>query len=279
MKSKLMAGALAASLFGGGLAFAGDDKDCPPGEKQSMQTEEETQSLGTSEQPQTDEAFGGSGEQGMTQEPGVTQQQPTTQTQPAYVAPVVVKTDDDDVKAEEEANKNDMRGLTVLLGGGVEGYTGDLAPAVEPGAAYGVTAAIKPTRVLGIEFGYSGAVNNLRDDAGDGADLVRNGGQAALTLGLSSTAVQPYVLGGIGLNHYDVRGASNAQGFRDDTSAYIPLGLGLRTHIGDFTADARGTWSALVNEDFSTAGEQDVIGLDVSGTGRFGGMIQIGATF
>ncbi len=172
-----------------------------------------------------------------------------------------------------------MTGLTMLVGGGVEGYTGQLAPTIAPGAGYGVTAAIKPGRVVGIELGYTGAVNNLRNDAGSGADIVRNGGQAALTVGLTATPVQPYLLGGVGINHYNVRGDTGAAGLKDDTNGYVPLGLGLRTHIGDFTADARGTYSAMFSDDFSNVDTHDVLGVPVDRAGRFGAMLSLGATF
>ncbi|WP_395841365.1 outer membrane protein [Cystobacter fuscus] len=174
-----------------------------------------------------------------------------------------------DEKPKKEA---DMRGLTVMVGGGVEGYTGGLAPEVRPGAAVGVTAAIKPSKVFGIELGYSGAANDLRDNAGSGPDIIRNGGQAALTFGLAATPVQPYVLGGLGLNRYNVRNSGDT-GFRDDTNANIPVGAGLRTHIGDFTADARINYNFLLNNDFSPGVDAD------TWTGRYTGTINLGGTF
>lgn len=174
-----------------------------------------------------------------------------------------------DMKKESDA---DMRGLTVMLGGGVEGYTGALAPEISPGATYGVTAAIKPSKVFGLELGYSGAVNNL-DSAtgGSGPDLVRNGGQAAVTLGLGAAPVQPYVLGGIGFSDYNVR--NDAAGFSDDTVGNVPVGAGLRTHIGDFTFDLRGNYNFLFDQEF--AGVDD--GLNENG--RYSGTLNIGGTF
>jgi hypothetical protein len=179
----------------------------------------------------------------------------------------------------EEVNVNresdaDMRGLTVMLGGGVEGYTGALAPQINPGATYGVTASIKPSKVFGLELGYSGAVNDL--DAGalgvdNGPDLVRNGGQAALTFGLGAAPVQPYVLGGIGFSDYNFRGEAGA--FSDDMVGNVPVGAGLRTHIGDFTFDLRGTHNFLFDQDF--AGVDD--GLNENG--RYSGTLNIGGTF
>jgi hypothetical protein len=161
-----------------------------------------------------------------------------------------------------------------MLGGGVEGYTGALAPEINPGATYGVTAAIKPSKVFGLELGYNGAVNEL-DVTGagvdDGPDLVRNGGQAAVTLGLGAAPVQPYVLGGIGFSDYNFRG--DAGDFSDDVVGNVPVGAGLRTHIGDFTVDLRGNYNFLFDQDF--AGVDD--GLNENG--RYSGTLNIGGTF
>ncbi|MDY7232292.1 outer membrane protein [Hyalangium rubrum] len=178
-------------------------------------------------------------------------------------------------REEVKEDKTNMRGLTVMVGGGVEGYTGALAPEINPGPSYGVTAAIKPSKVLGIELGYSGAVNNLDSTAlgaDSGPDLVRNGGQAALTFGLTATPVQPYVLGGIGFSDYNFRGAA-ASGFGDDLVGNVPVGAGLRTHVGDFTLDLRGNYNFLFDQEF--AGVDD--GLNENG--RYSGTLNIGGTF
>jgi hypothetical protein len=179
-----------------------------------------------------------------------------------------------DENKDEGQDKGDMRGLTLTVGAGVEGYTGGLAPEINPGAALGVTAAIRPSKVLGLELGYSGAVNNLDTDVGgNGPDIVRNGAQAAVTLGLTAAPVQPYVLGGIGMNWYNVRNGE-ALGFRDDTNSRIPVGVGLRTHIGDFTADARVNYNFLIADDFAP-------GVDAGDatTGSYNGTINLGGTF
>jgi hypothetical protein len=179
-----------------------------------------------------------------------------------------------DMKDEDEGQKKgDMRGLSVMVGAGVEGYTGGLAPEINPGATVGVLAAIKPSKVVGLELGYSGAVNNLDADVGgSGPDIVRNGAVANLTLGLTAAPVQPYLLGGFGMNWYNIRNGE-ALGFTDDTSSRIPLGVGLRTHIGDFTADARVNYNVLLNEDFAPAGD------DRFTTGSYQGTLNLGGTF
>ncbi|HEX8699548.1 MAG TPA: hypothetical protein VF815_11970 [Myxococcaceae bacterium] len=230
---------------------------------------------------QSGSATGGSGWSGQSSDIGGSGIQSDSQLAPPAdtVAPPAAATSDaftpiedaEEVDVNRESNA-DMRGLTVMLGGGVEGYTGALAPQINPGAAYGVTAAIKPSKVFGLELGYSGAVNNLdAATGGTGPDLVRNGGQAALTFGLGAAPVQPYVLGGIGFSDYNIR--NEAAGFSDDLVGNVPVGAGLRTHIGDFTFDLRGNYNFLFDQDF--AGVDD--GLNENG--RYSGTLNIGGTF
>jgi hypothetical protein len=351
MKTKILVGAVAALLYGG-VALAGDNKDCPPGydkkdtsasmDSQSLQDESlsivemepvdpaiggsgqvgiDQQGLDASGQADVtaDKSFGGSGQAGMSHQEGEVllrchpeksgaatggsgfdssnlgsqeisepiggsgfQEEPLRDPQvspPVTPAPTSdaftpISDRDEDVKKESEA---DMRGLTLMVGGGIEGYSGALAPEINPGPAYGVTASIKPSKVLGIELGYSGAVNEI--DApfnlggADGPDLVRNGGQAAVTFGLGAAPVQPYVLGGIGISDYNFRGSEALSGFSDDTVGNVPVGLGLRTHIGNFTADLRANYNFLFDQDF--AGVDD--GLNENG--RYSGTLNIGGTF
>jgi hypothetical protein len=105
----------------------------------------------------------------------------------------------------------------------------------------------------------------------DGPDLVRNGGQAALTFGLGAAPVQPYVLGGIGFSDYNFRGTGG--GFSDDVVGNVPVGAGLRTHVGDFTVDLRGNYNFLFDQEFS--------GVDtgLNENGRYSGTLNIGGTF
>lgn len=183
---------------------------------------------------------------------------------------------------EQEKKKGEhLRGVGVTIGGGVEGYTGSLASNVDPGAAAGVTVALRPSSVLGFEVGYSGALNEIdrrfgaggAGTGGSGPDIVRNGGNAALTLGLAATPVQPYVLGGIGVSRYNIRNGG-ALGFRDDTVGNVPVGVGLRTQIGAFTADLRGDYNFLFSNDFAPPEVTTN-----AGSGRYQGTLNIGGTF
>jgi len=310
MKAKILVGAVSALLFGG-AAFAGDNQNCPPGyDKKDTQANMGSSSvrsdnLATVQTEPVDSSIGGSGQAGMDQSlssdqaSGVKQdfgvggsgfqneplREPQVTPPAAPVTPVepssgaftpITEESNQNVKKESKAN---MRGLTLTVGGGVEGYTGALAPEINPGPAYGVQADIKPSKVFGLELGYSGAVNNLDPRVGDigtssGPDLVRNGGQAALTFGLAATPVQPYVLGGVGFSDYNFRGAgAAAAGFRDDMVGNVPVGAGLRTHIGSFTADLRANYNFLFDQDFT--------GVDsgLNENGRYSGTLNIGTTF
>lgn len=178
---------------------------------------------------------------------------------------------------EPEEEREDLRGLTVVLGGGVEGYAGNLAPSINPGPTWGVRAAIRPTRVIGVELGYTGAANELEIADVGGADLVRNGGEAVATFGLTATAIQPYLMGGAGLNWYDVRTVDG--GLQSDVNGSVPLGGGLRTHLGNFTADARFNYNFLFDQDFAPVPTRQIAGVTTSTGGRYAGTLNIGATF
>lgn len=173
-----------------------------------------------------------------------------------------------------------MRGVMMTAGAGVEGYTGGLRDEIAPGVAWGASASIKPSKILGFELGYSGAVNELRDSSFDvnGADVVRNGGQLLATVGLGAAPVQPYVLGGVGLNWYNVR--ATGSGLSDDTSGNIPLGGGVRAHIGHFTADARLNYNILFNNNMADrVGVPSTASNLGAGGGRYTGTLSIGSTF
>lgn len=264
MKKTIVAAAMAA-LAWSGVALAGDDyKD------ESFQTTDETQSM--DESFKTDDS--GLGGSGMETQPetnvnvDVNTPAPVAATAPAPM---------DDKKNKE--SKSDMRGLTFLVGGGVEGYSGSLAPRLAPGPTWGVNAALKPTKVLGIELGYSGATNEVRNGEAirGGADVVRNGGQAVATLGLGAAPVQPYVLGGIGASRYNIRGG--AAGLRDDTVGNIPMGGGIRTHVGNFTADVRGSYNMLFDNGLGTPAGDNRFDFQNGNSGRWNGMLNVGTTF
>jgi len=201
-------------------------------------------------------------------------------TQPGYANSTP---DPDDTVYKYDRDTNKKTGLTLLAGGGVEGYTGSLAPQIQPGANWDVRLGIQPLAFLGVEATYTGAVNDVRNGAaypgGSGPDILRNGVDGAVLLGLP-TDVQPYILGGVGIHHYKVRSGLAAAGFHSDTSGRIPLGAGIRGHAGYFTADLRFIYNVLFNQGFATTVHpQTVAGVNSIDGGSYGGMLTIGSTF
>jgi len=182
-----------------------------------------------------------------------------------------------DVTVRMDDNKGD-RGPYVLLGGGAEGYTGKLAPSINPGVAYSINAGVRPWAGLGLELGYSGGLHDVDVGPGglrDGPDIARNGGQAAVVADIPLGNVQPYILGGIGVENHNVRGPEGvaAAGFRDDTSGYVPAGVGLRINLTDLiTADARVSYNIPFDQNFAP--------FDTGmGSGRYQGLLQLGGTY
>lgn len=267
IKAGMVAGVTAVALWGG-AALAQDD-------------------MGTMQEPETWEPSSPGMDEPIDDpaqtEIEIQEDESLTESDSPALEPVVIR--EEDMKEDEALG--DARGVTVMLGGGVEGYTGALAPRIDPGASWGVTAALKPTRVLGLELSYSGAANEVDDSfAGgealaEGPDIVRNGGQAVATVALTPTSIQPYLLGGFGISDYRVKGDAGAAGFSDDFNTHVPVGAGLRTHFGDFTADARLNYNVLLENDFaSDVRATNVGGVDTSfRDGRYNASINLGTTF
>ena len=171
----------------------------------------------------------------------------------------------------------EWQGPYFLLGLGAEGYTGDLAPNLNPGLSYEAIIGFRPSEILGVEVGYTGGVNDLDPGAGSGVggpDIIRNGAQFAVNVGFIPHArLQPYGLVGIGLERYSVRSGVSVRYF-DDTGGFAPVGLGLRYKLNQsLSAEARATYSALFSQDFAPITDQDVL------DGRYQGLLQLGGSF
>ncbi|MCY1018592.1 outer membrane beta-barrel protein [Pyxidicoccus sp. MSG2] len=186
------------------------------------------------------------------------------------------------VQVDTRTNRADT-GIYAMLGGGAEGYTGQLAPTINPGLSYGATLGYRPSPYFGVELGYSGGVSDVdfnRADGGgiaNGPDLVRNGGQALLVGNMTDTKLQPYVVSGVGVETYNVRSdrRGEALGFNDDTSGYVPAGLGLRYQLGGLiTADARVAYNILFDQDFAPSTLQPGVG-----DGRYSATLSVGGTY
>jgi hypothetical protein len=206
-------------------------------------------------------------------EPTVEQTQPMEPAVEPYVEPVAY------TESKADRARANIVGGGIMAGGGIEGYSGILNDRLQVGPSWGVTVLAQPLTWMGAELSYSGAVNEVDDTltiggegAVSGADFARNGGQLAVTFNLPTPYVQPYALGGIGVDRYSFRGTDNVL-FRDDTAGRVPVGGGLRTHVGNFIADARFHYDFLLDQDFARADIDDEVG------SAYTGMLQIGAKF
>src|SRR5205823_3518545 len=93
----------------------------------------------------------------------------------------------------------------VVQGGGAQ-YNRDLAGSTDVGALYGARLGIMPAPVFGIELGYLGTQNNVKQTLtyGGGERLITNGAQADVRLNVLPGAFTPYVFGGFGLTKVSV---------------------------------------------------------------------------
>ncbi|MCI0570155.1 MAG: outer membrane beta-barrel protein [Myxococcaceae bacterium] len=173
-----------------------------------------------------------------------------------------------EVVVVEEPRRSD-EGVYALVGGGLDGYTGVLGNTVNLGPTAGAIVGYKGA-MLGLEGAYSASGADVSGvSAGPGLDIVRNSGQLAGTLGLLNEPLQPFLMGGIGLDFYRARNGG-ALGFQDATSFNIPVGGGLRYNITRFlTADARFNYNFLLGENFAPG--------DPAGN-RYSGLLSIGGT-
>lgn len=185
---------------------------------------------------------------------------------------------------------SNVRELSVSAGAGVEGYTLHLASRIDSGVTYGVAVGVLPPPLLGLldvglEAGFSGAVNGLDtrepQASADGVELVRHGVHAAATVGLFHSAVRPYVMGGLGLSVYNIRGA--VRGFGDDLVGNVPLGAGLRASYKGLIADARLHYTVLFDQRYATGAPVSNVGepaaLTIDKAGRYAGTLNLGVTW
>jgi hypothetical protein len=214
-------------------------------------------------------------------DPAQTPEDPNVPPRSAVEVPAEV--DVTQVTVEETDDREEKRKFTdnlrITVGGGVEGYTGILNNRVNAGPTWAATIGTHPMRGFGAEIAYSGAVNEVNggiatgpNHAVNGADIVRNGGHVAITLSAPTPYVQPYAVGGIGVDRYQVRGGQQF-GFDSDTAGRVPLGAGVQTRVGPFTADARIQYNALFDQEFAEFTTNEGQG------GGYTGMLQVGGRF
>jgi len=164
----------------------------------------------------------------------------------------------------------DRSGLYLLIGGGIQGYTGDQGDFLNMGPMAGLYLGLQPFPMIGLELGYTGGLHNFEVDLRDGPDFIRHGAQAAVTLGVPLAAVKPYALAGIGVDFNTLR-ATELTESNTDTGGFVPLGAGVMFTSGSFLVDARFVYHVLFDE-ASFEADQDTSG------GRYQAQLSLGFT-
>ena len=166
------------------------------------------------------------------------------------------------------SDTSDQTGVYVLLGGGIQGYTGDLSDALNIGPMAGVYLGLQPFPVIGFELGYTGGLHNFEIDLRDGADFIRHGAQANVTVGVPLGKAKPYALGGIGVDWNTVRETALTNS-NTDTGGFVPLGAGVMFAAGPVSLDARFTYHVLFDEASFDANQ-------TTGGGRYQAQLSVG---
>ncbi|TMA28950.1 MAG: hypothetical protein E6J78_04455 [Deltaproteobacteria bacterium] len=171
--------------------------------------------------------------------------------------------------------------FSVVLQGGGTKYNQALSSGSDLGVAYGARLGILPTPMLGIELGYLGSQNNVKEslDLGRSASTIKtNEGYGDLRLNVLPGAFTPYVFGGYGITWVN---GGQASGIPNRSVNTLPFGGGIETNIGDFKLGGRFQYNYLFNKIYtgnSAAG--GVASVDKGGNADFYNVsIDLGASF
>jgi hypothetical protein len=160
----------------------------------------------------------------------------------------------DQLYAHEHAYKTrppSGAGIGFLLGGGLTNFTASaVRDATELGGAWDARLIFGTRSIFGLEAAYVGSVNNINSFGLSGnTKLIGSGVQGLARINFTTTALQPYLVGGAGWKHYALSGerfnVSNIK--NDDNIVEIPMGAGIAYHNRGFMLDARGMYNYAIN--------------------------------
>jgi hypothetical protein len=168
----------------------------------------------------------------------------------------------------------DHTGVYVLLGGGIQEYTGDLGDALNLAPMAGLFIGLQPFPIIGFELGYTAGFHNFALNLRDGPDFIRHGPQVAVTLGVPLGGIKPYALAGIGVDFATLRGTDLpiATEGNTETGGFVPVGAGVMFLAGPVTVDARFSYHVLFEEASFEADQE-------TGGGRYQAQLSIGTAF
>jgi hypothetical protein len=156
-------------------------------------------------------------------------------------------------------------GTSIQVGGGVTSFSRQSArDLTAPGGYWDARAVVGTRTIVALELAYVGNASGINAPGLDpGAVLIGNGAESDLRLqaplvASSGMLVEPFVFGGIGWVHYDVRNDSYNHSIvkEQDNVGTIPFGSGVAFGWRGFMLEARFTYRQTYNEDlFPTATE------------------------
>ena len=148
-------------------------------------------------------------------------------------------------------------GVGLTIGGGLTGFTDRTmrdTVSSNVGGLWDVRASIGTHIPIGLDLTYLGTAANVNTINGQSnGTLIGTTTEAALRWNiLPHNDLTPYIFGGAGWQHYDVRDMKFAQsdtGMKsNDNVAEFPMGAGLSLRdVSGFTADLRGTFRATTD--------------------------------
>jgi hypothetical protein len=171
--------------------------------------------------------------------------------------------------------------FSVVLQGGGTKYNQALSSGSDLGVAYGARLGILPTPMLGIELGYLGSQNNVKEslDLGRSASTIKtNEGYGDVRLNFLPGAFTPYVFGGYGITWVN---GGQASGIPNRSVNTLPFGGGIETNIGDFKLGGRFQYNYLFDKIYTgNSASGGIASVDKGGNADFYNVsIDLGASF
>jgi hypothetical protein len=150
-------------------------------------------------------------------------------------------------------------GMAIAVGGGVVGFfDSDTRGFTDTGGTWEARLTMGTRTPLAVEAAYVGSAQNV-DALGldSSAILLGSSFEADARLNFTTSAVQPYLFGGIGYTRYDVTNSdTNTSSINDkEEMGHIPVGAGLGWQYGGLLLDLRGTLRAAFDDGLHTTGE------------------------
>ncbi|HUS66153.1 MAG TPA: OmpA family protein [Kofleriaceae bacterium] len=144
-------------------------------------------------------------------------------------------------------------GMAISVGGGVVGFVDqDARDITDTGGEWEARLTLGTRSPIAIEAAYVGSAQGI-DALGvdSNAMLVGSAIEGDARLNLTTSAVQPYIFGGIGFTHYEVANTNrNTSSINDEEDmGHVPVGAGLGFQTAGLLIDVRGTFRAAFDDD------------------------------